>query len=271
MSRAGPLVDVDAVLDEAFAIAEDLDTFSSDEHQHDKHQLLYAASGTMTLATEHQRWLLPPQRAAWIAAGTPHVVASSTGIELRTIYFAKPLVAKHRGCTVFGVTALAREMILHAMRWSPSRPPLKEDRTRTAFFRALAGLALEWMDDAGPYVLPRAKTEELARALRYIDDNVAEATVEGAAAAARVSVRTLSRRFEEETQTTFRSYLQAARMLRAMELLARPRASISATAYSVGFQSAAAFATAFQDRCGETPSEYRARVNGAGDSKRTPR
>lgn len=263
MSRAGPLVDVDAVPDEAFALAEDLAAFTSEEHQHDKHQLLYAASGTMTLSTKGQRWLLPPQRAAWIAAGTPHVVASTTGIELRTVYFAGTLVPKRGStCTVFGVTPLAREMILHSMRWRPSRGSAAEEPTRTAFFRALAGLAVEWMAEAGPYALPRAKTDELARALRFIDEDVAGATVEGAAAAAGVSVRTLSRRFEEETQTTFRSYLQAARMMRAMELLARPRASVSATAYAVGFQSAAAFATAFTERCGETPSDYRARVAG---------
>ena len=265
----GPLVDVDAVADEAFGLAEDLDAFTSEEHQHDKHQLLYAASGTMTLATKGHRWLLPPQRAAWIAAGTPHVVASTTGIELRTVYFAKVIVPKRiapRGgssCAVFGVTALAREMILHAMRWRPSRgAAADDDPTRIAYFRALAGLAIEWMAEAGPYALPRAKTEELARALRFIDENVADATVEAAAAAAGVSVRTLSRRFEEETETTFRSYLQAARMMRAMELLARPRASVSATAYAVGFQSAAAFTTAFAERCGETPSEYRERVAG---------
>ena len=78
MSRAAPLVDVDAVPDEAFAIAEDLDPFTSEEHQHDKHQLLYAASGSMTLSTKGERWLLPPQRAAWISAGTSHVVASTT-------------------------------------------------------------------------------------------------------------------------------------------------------------------------------------------------
>ncbi|MDF2698207.1 MAG: AraC family transcriptional regulator [Labilithrix sp.] len=72
-----PLVDVDSVADEAFGLAEELETFTSHEHRHDKHQLLYAASGTMTLTASGQRWLLPPQRAAWIAAGTPHLVHSA--------------------------------------------------------------------------------------------------------------------------------------------------------------------------------------------------
>ena len=56
------------------------------------------------------------------------------------------------------------------------------------------------------------------------------------------------------------SRARAARMMRAMELLAEPRASVSATAYAVGFASLGAFTTAFTERCGETPSAYRARI-----------
>ncbi len=45
-----------------------------------------------------------------------------------------------------------------------------------------------------------------------------------------------------------------------------PAASISATAYAVGFQSIGAFTTAFRERCDETPSEYRARARGETSS-----
>ena len=115
----------------------------------------------------------------------------------------------------------------------------------------------EWVTAERPYYLPAAKTEALARALRWIDAHLADANVEGAAAAAHLAVRTLSRRFEEETGTTFRAYLQAARMMRAMELLSKPGASVTTAAYDVGFKSLGAFTTAFTERCGETPSAYR--------------
>lgn len=253
-------VDVDAAPCDAFGLEDEHGPFTSEAHAHGKHQILYAASGTMTLSAGGRCWTLPPERAAWIAAGTSHVAASATGIALRTVYLAPGLApAIGADATVFAVTPLAREMILHAMRWGPA-DAAANDPTRTSFFRALAGLAAEWVKAERPFYLPEAKTPELARAMEWTGEHLEDATVEGAARAARVSVRTLSRRFEEEAQTSFRSYLQAARMMRAMELLAAPRASVTAVAFAVGFRSLGAFTTAFTERCGETPSEYRARV-----------
>lgn len=65
-----------------------------------------------------------PERAAWIPAGVVHVVRTQVPIRLRTVYLAPSLVASAPpACCVFGVTALAREMILHSMRWGPDARP----------------------------------------------------------------------------------------------------------------------------------------------------
>lgn len=262
------LVDVDACPDEAFGLAEGHGAFTSEWHAHRKHQLLYAAHGSMCLVAGGKRWTLPPQRAAWIGAGTSHRVSSSTGIALRTVYFSEALAAGVPAidCRVFAATPLAREMIVHAGRYAASIPGERKatDATRDAFFRALVALCSEWIVAEQPYYLPEPKTSELVRATSWIEAHLADATVEGAAAAARVSVRTLARRFEQETLMSFRAYLQAARMMRAMELLAEPGATVSATAYAVGFKSIGAFTAAFTERCGETPSAYRARVGSEG-------
>lgn len=254
-------VDVDRAKAEAFGLAEEARAFTSDWHAHDKHQILFAASGTLELLVGERRWTLPPQRGAWVRAGARHMASSRTGAELRTVYLARGMEEEEpeADCRVFAVTPLAREMILHATRWGPDGGG---GATREAFFRALAGLCAEWIAAERPFYLPVAKTEELARAMRWIGEHLEDATVEGAAGAAKVSVRTLTRRFEEEAKTSFRAYLQAARMMRAMELLAVPGASVTQVSYEVGFRSLGAFTTAFTERCGETPSEYRARVSG---------
>lgn len=250
-------IDVDAVAHGGFGLAEEFDAGDGPWHAHAKHQLLYASEGCLLLSVQGRRWFLPPQRAAWIEAGTPHALSSTTGASLRTVYLARALVPDNGvACRVFAVTPLAREMILFAMRWGPEGP---REKTRSAFFETLAGLTLEWLAAEKPYHLPAARSAELAHAMRFVDEHLDDATVEGAAKAARLSVRTLSRRFTEETRMTFREYLQAARMMRAMELLARPGASVSQTAYEVGFRSVGAFTTAFRERCGETPTEFRAR------------
>jgi AraC-like DNA-binding protein len=255
-------VDVDGAHDEAFGLSEEYASFTTDWHAHDKHQILFAARGVMTLTVAGRHWTLPPLRAAWIPAGERHLASSATGISLRTVYLARGLASAGPDHTrVFGVSALAREMLIHAMRWGPSTSaPVDADPTRRAFFLALAGLTVEWIADEKPYFLPTAKTPELARAMEWTREHLEGATAPRAAKTAHLSVRTLTRRFADEAQTTFRDYLQAARMMRAMELLAQPGASVSATAFAVGFQSIGAFTTAFRERSGETPTEYRTRV-----------
>lgn len=217
----------------------------------------------MTLEVERQRWLLPPQRAAFIAASIPHRTRSSHGVLLRTVYLDPGSIESPSiECRVFAVAPLAREMFIEACRFGAEDAPgtTPDEALRASFFLTLAHLVREWLTAEQPYALPTARTPELARALRWIDEHLANASIKGAARAAWVAERTLARRFEQEARMSFRSYVQAARMLRAMELLAVPGSSITDAALEVGFASLPAFTTAFTRRCGETPSAYRSRT-----------
>jgi AraC-like DNA-binding protein len=88
-------------------------------------------------------------------------------------------------------------------------------------------------------------------------------TIATVARAARTSVRTLTRRFTEELRLSFRGYLRAARMLRAMELLAQPGSRVTDVALAVGFASPSAFTAVFSEFFGEPPKDFR-RTRGAG-------
>lgn len=263
MKRSAPgprqSVDVDAVSLAAFALADKHEPHATAAHAHRKHQLLYAQSGSLELIADGGRWLLPPERAAWIGAGVEHAVRFRSSAELRTVYFdsAAPLVPCV-SCVVFAVTPLAREMILHAMRWGPERPAA--GAAEEAFFRALGALAAEWANDPLPFRLPLAKSPELGRAMDRIIETMAEpASIEQIARHAGLSPRTLARRFAAEAQTTFRAFVQRARLLRATELLARDGARVTEVALSVGFESPAAFTRAFNAFLGEPPKDYRKR------------
>src|SRR5687767_3942702 len=76
-------IDVDAVQAPGFGLAEEYGPFASPEHSHQRHQLLYAAAGSMRLFAAGAQWLLPPQRAAFIPTGVVHRVRSDKGISLR--------------------------------------------------------------------------------------------------------------------------------------------------------------------------------------------
>lgn len=253
-------LDIDAVPASAFGLADELAPLVTDWHSHRKHQLLYAASGTLMLETESGRWWLPPQRAAWIRAGTSHRVSARRHVSLRTVYLAAKLTpGPVDPVRVFDVTPVAREMILHAMRWGADRRA--KDALAELYFAALAGLCAEWSEQALPLHLPLAKTEELRRAMDYALDRLgAPLSLEKAAKHVGTSVRTLARRFEEETQMGWRRFLSVARVLKAMELLSMRGARVSQTAFAVGFESLGAFTRSFEAIAGERPKDFRRRV-----------
>lgn len=252
-------VDIDAVSLPAFGLEDDYGPLVSAWHTHNKHQLLYAAVGTLQLEVEGSQWFLPPQRAAWISARVRHRVRALTHVALRTVYLSPRLKeAPPEPCLVFAATPIAREMILYAMRWGPDRAA--HDATARAFFGALAALSSEWSQAALPFRLPTARSPELARAMQYAIEELAGApSVEEAARHAGLSTRTLARRFADEAQTSWRQFLHHARMMRAMELLAAPGARVTETALAVGFDSPGAFTRAFEEFTGEKPKDYRGR------------
>src|SRR6266404_5561646 len=88
------------------------------EHSHPEDQLLFASKGVMTLRTKQGVWVVPPLRAVWIPANTPHSVAMSGPVLMRTLYFLPRLCRKFPGkCFVMNVSSFLRELILHACKF----------------------------------------------------------------------------------------------------------------------------------------------------------
>src|SRR6266404_8632240 len=85
------------------------------EHSHPEDQLLFASKGVMTLRTRQGVWVVPPLRAVWIPADTPHSVSMSGQVSMRTLYLlpnlCRTLPAR---CFVMNVSAFLKELILHA-------------------------------------------------------------------------------------------------------------------------------------------------------------
>ena len=97
------------------------------------------------------------------------------------------------------------------------------------------------------------------RALRqHLEANPARATLEGAAAALGVSVRSLQRLLSS-LRTSYRAEVQAARVRRAEQLLLETEEALTRIAIEVGCGSSQRFSALFKAHRGVTPSEYRAR------------
>lgn len=234
-------------------------------HAHDYHQLLFAKSGATQLETAQARFLLPPQRAAWIPAGVEHrtLISDADGVSL---YFAPNTVAAPGDrVRILMAPPLMQEMVLHALRWS--RETSAGDPLAQSYFTTLALLCGEWLGQELPFSLPRATHPSIARAMDYAVADPGIATQTGALAAAGLSARTFRRVFLRETGVTWQAWLNQARMFAAMGLLAQG-GRVTDVALTVGFASLSAFAKSFAALTGETPTGYRRRVCGGSPTLR---
>jgi AraC-like DNA-binding protein len=235
------------------------DALTTGWHSHDLHQLEYAVRGLVEVENATGRHLLPPQQAAWIPAGIEHQSVIHTSVRTISVFFEPGLVHDpHRRVRVLAVRPLVREMILHAVRW----PIDRRDRDVAAerFFTAMADVVKDSFDEERPLALPTSTHPVLVAAADHVRDHLGETTVPGLSSAVGVSERTLRRLVRSELGITCREYLLQARLLKAMALLARPGQTVLGAATDVGFSSGSAFARVFIERCGESPSAYRRRV-----------
>jgi AraC-like DNA-binding protein len=228
-------------------------------HHHDMHQLEYALLGVVEVETAQARYLLPPQQAAWIPAGLEHETTIDTAVRTISVFFDPGMIGDGgERARILAIDPLLRAMMVRSVRWPIDRPDA--DAVADRYFCTLADLVVEALDDEAPLSLPTSRHPVVAAAMAYTQAHLATATVGRVSAAVNVSERTLRRLFDGEVQLSWRSYLQHARVLRAMALLAGGDATVLEIATTVGFDSVTAFSRAFLQRCGETPSEYRQRV-----------
>jgi AraC-like DNA-binding protein len=235
------------------------DGFITGWHSHDLHQLEYAFEGVAQVEAPTARYLLPPQQAIWIPAGTEHC---TTLTRVRTVsVFFDPDLDLHAGdrVRVLAVAPVIREMLLHARRWPIDRPSTSPAIDR--FYATLADLIVESLEQKELLRLPTSRHPLVEAAIQFTSDQQGEAiTLDDVCRAIGASQRSLRRAFATEIGMPWRQYLLQSRLLRAMALLAQPQPNVLAVAMAVGFDSMSGFTRAFRHYTGETPLTYRQRV-----------
>lgn len=225
-----------------------------DWHHHDCGQLLYAARGVMRVETPGARWLVPPQRAAWVPPDTPHRVVQQPGIAFRTLYVDRSVEGLPPAGCILSVSTLLREMILTFLERGGDYPP----------GGAQARLALSLLDELRlrprmelDLTLPQdPRLERIARAL--LDDPADPRPLADWAKEAGASQRTLERLFRSETGQSFREWRQRLRLQAALSRLTAGE-PVTSVALSVGYDSPSAFIAMFGKAMGETPGQFVAR------------
>ena len=230
-------------------------------HAHGEAQLTFAASGTVQVHTGEGRWLVPPQLAVWVPAGVAHRLELLTDADLWMVHWQSSAIREWSPPTpldrafALRVTPLLRSLLDAA--FAADTGPEKTELVVRLMLHELTETA-----DAPTFLpLPTSLLGQRVADLAFGDPrnrlNVGEL-----ASRAATSVRTLSRLFPAETGLTFKAWRQRARIVHAMDRLARGNA-IAQVSAEAGFASTAAFSCAFRQVTAMTPTTFLGRPDAA--------
>jgi AraC-like DNA-binding protein/quercetin dioxygenase-like cupin family protein len=218
-------------------------------HSHDEHQLAWAASGVLVVECDAGRYVLPPTRALWIPAQTPHETSAGGVATMRSAYL------RIEGCpidwaepTPVAVSPLLAELISYLDGEEAVDAP--RQRAEQLLYDLLEPVPTAAVEVPIP-TEPRA--HDVAAGL--MDDPRDARTLAEWGHMVGASERSLARAFVASTGLTFGTWRTRARLQAALPLLAAGR-PVSTVAGEVGYETPSAFVAAFRRETGVTPGRY---------------
>lgn len=238
-----------------------------DPHRHDDNQIVYAAQGVLSVATDRGHWIAPATRAIWVPAGTVHEHRAYGDTELRTVGLGEDNPLDLHVPAVLAVGPLLRELIIAYTKSADGddliRQPIAEDRPDDKVDdtmgddarRRLRAVLLDQLRHSPqqPLRLPTPRDPRLVTVCQLLfDDPTDNRTLAALGTAAGASARTLSRLFRTELGMTFPQWRTQLRLHRALILLAE-NTPVSTVAHRCGWATASAFIDVFRATFGHTP------------------
>ena len=223
------------------------------EHAHGWAQLVFAESGAIHVTAAGQAWLIPSARAVWLPPDTTHCLRMRGETRLRTVY-----VPPERCGALFplplgiAVTSLLRELILELVRIGHVDAANRHHRAVGEAMLATLARAerLPWT-----LTLP-VDRRALQVAHAIMADPASERVLADLASKSGGSLRTIQRRFVDETGMSLSEWRQVARLMKAAALLLDGE-TVTEAALGAGYAGVSAFIHAFRRKVGQTPSDFR--------------
>jgi len=221
-------------------------------HAHPRGQLLYAIAGVMIVRSTFGTWVVPPNRAVWLVADLDHDVRMVGDVKIRTLFIDDRHVPglPEESC-VLAVSPLLRELIVAAMSVPEDYAPDSRDAR-------LMRLLLDELrqEPVLPLHLPMPRDLRVRLlCTELVAHPDAAATAQDWADKFGVTAKTIHRLFVQQTGLTFGQWRQQARLLHALERLARGDRIID-VALESGYASQSAFTAMFRKHFGLPPSVF---------------
>lgn len=241
-------IDANADTDNQFLLG----TRDYDWHSHARGQVFCVESGLVHVRTRHGSWMLPPHRAGWIPPGQAHSVSMSGAMSGWSVLLtaAASVDLPAHPCVV-GVNELMRALVVRAASWSAVEVLGRE---QNAVMAVLLDELRQAPHEALHLPMPDSlRLRELATVV--LAQPGASLSVPEMASMACMSVRTLSRQFQEETGISIGQWRQQAQLLYALERLAAGEA-VAVVADALGYATPSNFIAMFRRYFGQSPGRY---------------
>jgi AraC-like DNA-binding protein len=212
-------------------------------------QLVFAHAGLFTAHTPSRTWAIPAHRALCVPDGTRVRIETTRRAAIRCLYLAVDLHCLDTETHVVSLDRLLRELVEFAV----ARAPMALDDPADAALIALLAARLA-AEPHAPLHLPLPTDDDARRVARAIYSNPALplAAHEGTA---RMSRRSLERRFMAETHMSLGQWRRRARIIAAVLMLADGD-TVTRAAVNVGYATPSSFVVAFRSELHATPREF---------------
>ncbi|WP_028923717.1 AraC family transcriptional regulator [Pseudonocardia acaciae] len=220
-----------------------------DAHWHDQNQIVYAARGVLSVATDGGHWIAPATRAIWVPAGTVHEHRAYGETDLHTIGLpATENPLRLDAPAVLAVGPLLRELIIGYTR-DPEDDGPERRRLRAVLLDQLRHSPRQQIR------LPTPRDPRLASVCALLAADPADGrSLAALGAEVGASERTLSRLFGTELGMTFPRWRTQLRLHRALILLAEGT-PVTTVAHRCGWATASAFIDVYRRTLGHTPGQ----------------
>ena len=220
-------------------------------HWHDRHQIVYAGRGVLSVTTDAGSWVAPATRAIWIPAGTLHQHRAYGETTLHTVGLQEnPLGLQTPSALV--VSPLLRELILAYTSDEYDEAPVERGRLLAVLLDQLR------RSPQRPTYLPTPRDPRLVALCELLKAEPSDGrTLTELGREVGAGERTLSRLCKGDLGMTFPQWRTQLRLHEALILLADGE-SVTQVAHRTGWASASAFIDTFRRAFGHTPGSRRA-------------
>lgn len=244
-------------------------------HWHNQLEILYVVKGSINMVLNGNTFILHKNEMALINSGdihsTGHTEEGNLIIALHLIDSEENHLYNLRNLTFDNESFMKDQRLgkapIHTLRSYLAQIVWEYNKRTTGFEHVILSMTNSLLACLlrNYYLVPKNgkenntdNTERLSSILNYINDHFSE----------KISLKTLSEKehmnyyymshfFKSTTGLTFQEYLNNYRLDKSLEFIGDMQNSITEIAYSCGFANAKAYSTAFKNKFGILPSEYR--------------